>query len=56
MDRGVRGDDSAWSAGHRLLEELPSEGPGIQDPVQFNPNVLSSSYVPAFVLGAVALE
>lgn len=56
MDRGTKGGDAAWSAWHTGDGRTTLERPGIQDLVQFNPNVLYSSYVPTVVLGAVALE
>lgn len=56
MDGGVKGGDSAWSAGHKASGRTTPERPGIQDPVQFSANVLSSSWVPAVVSGAVALK
>lgn len=34
MGRGIKGDDSAWSAGHKASGRTISERPGIQDPVQ----------------------
>lgn len=57
VDRGVGGNAQPGLEG-MSSGRTTSEGPGIQDPVQFNSNVLSPFCVPApaFVLGAVALE